>query len=265
MRPSTTVPPPIDVAVAVHALSVAFGARRALASVSLTLERGRIHGILGPNGSGKSTLLRCMNRILEPPRGAVRVLGRDVRALSRRALARAIAYVPQQAPIPDLRLSVFDVVRAGYHPHAAWDGGQAADTAAWQALARLGLDADAGRPFGHLSGGQRQTALVARALVQATPVLLLDEPTSHLDPRHQLDLTDLLRRVAQEADLAIGVVLHDLDLALRCCDEVTLLQGGRVVASGSAGEVLTPPRIAEVYAVDAAIVHSPHRAHLVVP
>lgn len=226
------------------------GGALVLDGVSLTPRPGAVTGVLGPNGSGKSTLLRLLAGVLAPASGVVTLDGGPLGDVPRRTAARRIALVHQQADA-QVELTVADVVRLGRTPHRrAWSAASAADEAAVRdALARTGLADHADRLWHTLSGGERQRAQIARALAQEPRELLLDEPTNHLDIQHQLELLDLVSGL----DLTSVVALHDLNLAAHYCDQVVVLRGGRVVAAGEPGAVLTEELIADVYGVRARV------------
>ncbi|WP_460070437.1 ABC transporter ATP-binding protein [Streptomyces sp. YKOK-I1] len=213
-----------------------------LDGVGLAPRPGTVTGLLGPNGFGKSTLLRLLAGVLAPSSGTVTLDGRPLERAGRRAVARRVAVVEQQADT-QVALTVLDVVRLGRVPHRrAWAPASAEDEEAVRsALARTGLADKAARPWRTLSGGERQRVQIARALAQQPRELLLDEPTNHLDIQHQLAL------------LTSVVALHDLNLAAMYCDRLLVLRRGRVVAGGTPEEVLTEELIAEVYGVRAAV------------
>jgi iron complex transport system ATP-binding protein len=248
------------IALAVEGLGhVAPSGRRLLGGVTLAARPGETLGLLGPNGAGKSTLLRCLWGALAPSEGRVSIDGRDAATLPARARARLVAAVPQESP-PDFGLSVREVVETGRTAHArGLFGGDAAGRAAVDAaLARMRLTALAARPFAALSGGERKRALIARALAQQPRALILDEPANHLDIRHQLEVMALLR----ELGATVIVAMHDLELAARFCDRLAVLSHGRLVAEGPPEAVLTPARVAEVFAVRARIRREPPDAGL---
>ncbi|MEU1851149.1 ABC transporter ATP-binding protein [Streptomyces sp. NPDC019990] len=224
--------------------------RLILDGVALAPEPGTTVGVLGPNGSGKSTLLRLLAGLLTPTSGVVTLDGTPLGDLPRRAVARRLAVVEQQADT-QVGLTVLEVVRLGRVPHRrAWTPATADDERAVRAaLARTGLADRAGQPWHTLSGGERQRVQIARALAQQPRELLLDEPTNHLDIHHQLDLLALVSALP----VTTVVALHDLNLAAMYCDQVVVLSGGRVVACGTPGEVLTEELIADVYGVRAAV------------
>ncbi|WP_369053924.1 ABC transporter ATP-binding protein [Kineococcus terrestris] len=227
-----------------------------LDGVDVTAVDGRVLGLVGPNGSGKTTLLRTLHGALAPERGRVLLDGADVTRLRTRDVARRVAVVVQEHG-GDLPLLVSDVVLMGRAPHrSAFSRTSPADhrTAA-DALARVGALHLAGRRLSGLSGGEKQRVLVARALVQEAAHLLLDEPTNHLDVRYQHEVLDLVRSLVHGSRGGAGgarsavVVLHDLNLALRYCDDVAVLHRGRLVAAGAPADVLVPEVLEPVYEV----------------
>lgn len=232
----------------VDRVCVDLAGRSVLADVSLEVSCGQIVGLVGPNGSGKSTLLRTIYRSLRPRNGAVLVDDVDVWSLSPRHSAQRVAAVLQHNLAPEA-LTVEEVVALGRTPHHGLLGreGVADRQAVTAALDHCGVDRFAGRPYGSLSGGERQRVLVARALAQQPRVLVLDEPTNHLDIRARFELLDLIRGTG----LTTLAVLHDLDLAARTCDQLVVLDAGRVVVAGPVLDVLTPDILRKVFGVAA--------------
>ncbi|TDQ54269.1 ABC transporter ATP-binding protein [Actinorugispora endophytica] len=235
-------------------LSVRIDGSEIVRSLSLDVPRGRVVGLVGPNGSGKSTALRCVYRALRPSAGAVRLDGDDIASLSLRQSARVVAALTQESGT-DLDFTVEEVVALGRAPHLR--GNQALGARerelCREAMERMDVAHLARRGVLGLSGGERQRVLVARALVQEPRVLVLDEPTNHLDVRHQIRLLSLLRGIGP----TVLVVLHDLNLASAACDRLGVLSEGRLVASGTPEEVLTPGLVKNVFGVDAEIVPHP--------
>jgi len=229
-----------------------YGAVRVLEGISFDLETGELLAVVGENGAGKSTLLKCINRILECDAGTVTWGGRDVRRMSRREIASCMAYLPQKTFYPS-PVTVFDVVLAGRYPRAPWMVGRRDEEAVWRALETLGIEDLAVRGFHTLSGGQQQKVLIARALAQEAALLLLDEPTTGLDIRHQLEVMDTVRERVEREGVAAVVTLHDLNLAARYADRVVMIHGGKVHAAGPPPGVLTPENIAAVYGVRVAV------------
>lgn len=231
--------------VAVKGVDVALDGRPVLRGVSLDVPAGSWTAIIGPNGAGKSTLLKAVLGLV-PSDGAISVAGEDVAALKTRQRARLIAYAPQIPSLP-VGMTVFDYTLLGRSPYIPHLGRESAGDRAIAAevLERLDLVGLAGRPLDHLSGGERQRVVLARALAQQTPVLLLDEPTSALDIGHQQQVLELVDRLRLSDGLTVVTTIHDLTLAGQYADDLVLLSGGRVAAAGTPAEVLTRPVIEE--------------------
>lgn len=227
---------------------VTFGYRSApvLEGVTFSVPPGQMLAILGNNGAGKSTLLKCINRILTPHGGTVMLNGGDVHRLTGRQLARSLGYVPQRTDVT--RMNVYDTVLLGRRPHIAWDAEGHDHEVVRRVLGQLGLEHLAMRYIDEISGGELQKAVITRALAQEPRVLLLDEPTSSLDLRNQLDVLAMVKRVTAEEDVAVIAVMHDLNLALRFADGFCFLSGGRVHACGGP-EVVTAETVSAVYGV----------------
>ena len=219
-----------------------------LHGVSLTLSPGEVLAVLGPNGAGKSTLLRCLAGTLAP-QGEVELDGRPFGSVPPSERARLLAFVPQHIP-PRLPMTVFETVLLGRRPYLSWRPRPQDLEAAWEALSLLGLAELAHREFSEISGGQRQKAALARALAQESRLLVMDEPTSSLDLKHQLEVMTLLCAQAEERDTGVILAVHDLNLAARFASRAVLLHHGRVLADGPPEQVLTEDSIREVYDVD---------------
>jgi iron complex transport system ATP-binding protein len=228
----------------------AYGDRPVLRSISLALRAGELVALLGPNGSGKSTLLRVLLGQLPLSTGAVRWEGKDVTTWRRRDLARRVGYFPQ-SPTAEPEHRVVDVLRLGRSPYWGPFGLESPRDAAVVAEVARTLDLHdlLDRSMDHLSGGQRQRAFVGRCLAQEPAALLLDEPATFLDLRHQVDLMRLLRRLAVERSVAVLMASHDLNTAAAFADRVVLLDAGAVAAEGTADEVLRPDVLSRVYGV----------------
>jgi ABC-type cobalamin/Fe3+-siderophores transport system ATPase subunit len=252
-------------AIAFEDVAVSFGARAVLRGVSLALAAGEVLGLAGPNGAGKTTLFRAATRVVALDRGEVRIAGTPVSALTRRELARRIAVVPQDVAIP-FPFRAGEVVLMGRAPHRnGFAFESAADVERARAcLALVGIESLADRPMSELSGGERQLVLVARALAQDPDVLLLDEPTAHLDLRHRAVVIERVREFAHGGGAAL-VVSHDLTLAARSCGRLALLAEGSVTACGAPAEVLQPLLLARVFGVEAEVLTGPDGAPIVVP
>jgi iron complex transport system ATP-binding protein len=236
----------------VRDLHYGYGARTVLLGIDMTVAAGEVVSLVGPNGAGKSTLLRCLNGVLRPLRGAIALDGRDIRSYPRRALARAIAYVPQQHG-PAISLSVVDMITLGRAPHRA-SGTQTRDREiVLDVVEQLGLGSLALRSFAALSGGERQRVLLARAIVQGERLLLFDEPTSALDLKHQLDTLSIVRLLARSRGCGVLIAIHDLALASRFSDRLVMLDSGRVHTSGPWRDVVAARHLEAVYDVSAII------------
>ncbi|WP_232326364.1 ABC transporter ATP-binding protein [Microbispora sp. ATCC PTA-5024] len=220
------------------------GERPVLADVSLSAGRGAWLAVIGPNGAGKSTLLRAVAGLI-PAEGEVFVNGAPVRGLRPRDRARLVAYAPQSPALPP-DMTVYEYALLGRTPYIAYLGRESARDreVTGSVLERLDLEAFASRPLGHLSGGERQRVVLARALAQQAPVLLLDEPTTALDLGHQQQVMDLVDRLRVADGLTVVTTLHDLTLAGQYADTLVLLAGGRAVAAGTPDQVLTEPLLA---------------------
>jgi iron complex transport system ATP-binding protein len=229
----------------------------ALADVSLAVASGEVLGVIGPNSAGKTTLIRLVTRVLEPQRGEVRFEGVPVARLPRAALARQIAVVPQDLP-PALPFTVEQLVLMGRYPHAPRRFFESAQDRrlACRAMEQTGVLELAAAPVAALSGGERQRAILARALAQEPRLLVLDEPTAHLDLRYQVETVALLRRVNRQQRMTVVLVSHDLNLTAEVCDRVLLMAGGRVEALGTPAEVLEAGRLGRVYGCPVAVERS---------
>ena len=236
----------------VQNLSFSYGARRVLRDISFSAGPGDCVAILGNNGAGKSTLITCLNRVRTPDGGRVLVDGRDISAMGRLETARNIAYVAQKNELS--QTTVFDAVLLGRKPYMKWGPAPADYELCADVLRRVGLEEMELRYVSQLSGGEAQKVMLARALVQQPKLLLLDEPTSSLDPRNQYEMMQLIREMAETNGIAALVVLHDLNLALRCCNRFVLIRDGLVRAWGDAS-VVTEETLEEVYGIQTSLVN----------
>ncbi|HEX5065504.1 MAG TPA: ABC transporter ATP-binding protein [Myxococcota bacterium] len=252
-------------ALAFEDVALRLGGRELLRGVSLALAPGEIVALVGRNGAGKTTLFRVASRILRPERGEVRIAGRALGSLSRRELARELAVVPQDVGIPFPFLAG-EIVLMGRAPHQGGLGFESADdlARARAAMEAVGIADLASRDVTALSGGERQLVLVARALAQDPRVLLLDEPTAHLDLRHRTVVVEHVRRFVEDGRSAL-VVSHDLNLAARSCDRIALLAEGRLLACGKPAEVLDAASLRATFGIEADVLPGPDGAPLVVP
>ena len=242
----------------VSALWAGYPSRPVLRGIDLQVNAGEVVALIGPNGCGKTTLIRAITGIIRPERGEVRLDGDDVRSLSTRERARRAAIVPQ-APTFAAGFSALEQVLLGRTPYLGiLDAETPADLrAARQAMVATDCWAFAGRPVEELSGGERQRVVLARALAQEPRLLLLDEPTSHLDLSHQVRTFQLAARLGRKLGLAVLAAVHDLTLASLFADRIALMQSGRIVLEGAPEEALQPEIIEQVYGQRVIVIRHP--------
>ena len=225
------------------------GESEVLRPLDFALGSGECVAIVGPNGAGKTTLLRLLAGLLAPTTGELVLDGRPLATIRRRDLARRIAYVPQIRPAR-IPLSVEQIVLLGRYPYLSplqMAPGAQDVAVVEEILQRVGLSELRGRLLDSLSGGERQSVFIAAALAQQTEVLLLDEPTTHLDPRHQLEVAELLAGIRADGEHTIVLTSHDLNLAASMADRIVALRGGEIVATGSPAEIVRPDRLGEIF------------------
>jgi iron complex transport system ATP-binding protein len=233
--------------------------KQVVKEINITLQKGEWLSFIGANGSGKSTLLKLMSRLLLPQAGVVLLDGKEIHNQPASLVAQKLALLPQQQTIPS-GLTVWQLVALGRTPHQDWWQWQLNSDDRVQvdrALELTGITDFSNRPVENLSGGERQRAFLALALAQKPQILLLDEPTTYLDIRYQLELLDLLRELNQEENLSIITVLHDVNLAARYSSRIALLSEGIIYDLGTPEDVLTPPNLANILGVDVAIMQTP--------
>jgi len=239
-------------------LCLAYRDRVVVQDACLSLVCGEVLALVGPNGSGKSTLLRARARLHRPDAGELSVDGVAADQLSPRGFARLVTLLSQSQPVPS-GVSVRDIVAYGRHPHRGrWGGSDpGAEAAIARAMEMTGITHMADRSADQLSGGELQRVWLATCLAQDTKVLLLDEPTSHLDLRYQVETLELVRELADEHGVAVGIVLHDLNQAAALADRLALVHQGKLVAVGTPETVLTSEILTEVYGIPVAVAPDP--------
>jgi iron complex transport system ATP-binding protein len=240
------------------ALRASYGDSEVLRGLDLAIDAGEMVGLLGPNGSGKSTLLRVLSGLLQPTGGRVQLSGASLHSYPARQRARLIGLVPQYATIP-FAFSVTDIVAMGRNPYLGLMASPGPEdfAAINAALERTDCLHLRDRLVTELSGGELQRVIIARALAQEARILLLDEPTAHLDLNHQLDIARMLRQLNRERGLTVLWVSHDLNLAAEFCERLVMLQDGRIVADGTPSEVITPQWLAQVYGLRLPVAANP--------
>ena len=246
----------------IDSLSFSFDhAHLVLDNVSCQIEPQHCLAILGNNGVGKSTLLKCINRIYHAQQGSITINDTDIDTLSKKELAKQIAYVPQNSLAT--HTMVFDAVLLGRKPYIQWDISKQDKNIVTALLEKFALTAYASRYLNELSGGEMQKVVLARAMAQQPQFLLLDEPTNNLDPRNQHEILQYVQELAHKQQIGVAIVLHDLNLALRYCDRFLLMKNSTVYAYGGA-EIITAAAINEVYGLQVEIIE--HRdTKLIVP
>ena len=245
---STTPPALLQVGAVAFAYAGAAAQGFRLSDVTFDVMAGEILAVIGPNSAGKTTLIRLLSRVLDPARGEIRLDGRSLAAMTRWEVARAAAVVPQELP-EAFPFTVEEMVLMGRYPHSP---GRFFEDDADRVICREAMESTgvlelARRPLSELSGGERQRAVLARALSQQPRLLLLDEPTAHLDLRHQAETVALLRKLNRTADVTVVLVSHDLNLVAEIADRVLLLHDGRVRAIGAPESVLDEATLSGVY------------------
>ncbi len=241
-------------------LTIHYGSRPALCDITLDVRRGEVLALIGPNGAGKSTLIRAASGNVTPARGRVTIDGHSVHRWPPEVRARWVAVVPQAVHLPEA-FTALDTVLMGRTPYLGWLGRESeTDRAiALAAMARTCTAELEERRIGELSGGEQQRVLIARALAQSAPVLLMDEPTAHLDLNHQAGILGLVRDLAHREQFAVLLALHDLNLAAQFADRVALLVEGQLRALGTPDQVLTSDHLSPAYGLPISVV--PHPIH----
>jgi iron complex transport system ATP-binding protein len=258
---------PDHAVIEIEQLRIQYGLTPILEGVSLSVRQGEVMALIGPNGAGKTTLIRGVSGVLKPASGQIRILGKDLARLTPAQRASHLAVVPQARNLPE-GFTVGQTVLMGRTPYLGWlgqPGDKDRERVHW-ALQRTDTLELAERYLGELSGGEQQRVLLARALAQDTPALLLDEPTAHLDVRHQSTILNLVRELASEQGLAVLMALHDLNLVALYAESVALLSEGKISIQGDPAEVLTPANLMAAYQVDLHIItHPEYGTPLILP
>jgi iron complex transport system ATP-binding protein len=249
--------------ITVQGITFSYRSTPTLNAVSMQLQDSEVLGMVGPNGSGKTTLLKCINKILEPKQGKILLGEQSLSKMNRLEVAKQIGYVPQSTLGNNEATTVFEMVLMGRRPHVTWQSSEKDEEKVWKALKTLNVEHLSMRNFYELSGGEQQRVLVARSLAQEAKVLLLDEPTSNLDIRHQLEVMDLTRKLVANQQLSAAVAIHDLNLAARYCDKIVMMKEGKVFAAGETKEVLSVDNIGVAYGVEVEIGYCKNNPYII--
>lgn len=252
--------------IVVENLSFSYGLNNehpVLYNINYKFESGVFYAITGPNGSGKTTMLNCINGVLKASNGAAYIENKAVGDYEPKELARKMSLVPQNTVI-DFNFSVEEVVQMGRYPHLRRFQDESTDDLkiVEDAMRETGIYELRDKYINQISGGERQRAIVARALAQQTPIMLLDEPISMLDIYYQISIMDIIKKASQQRNTTVIVVLHDLNIAARYADEIILLNKGKIYASGNPTEVYTSELLKNVYNIDLKVSSDPENGHL---
>ena len=246
----------------INGVEFGYSSTPVLKDVTAKLEGPKFISILGPNGVGKSTLIHCINKILTPNSGTVMIDDRDVKDITIKEMAKMVGYVPYSAN-DTFPLTVVDTVLMGRHPHSHRGSLDSDLDIVYDTLEMLGILDLAMRSFNELSAGQHQKVMLARGLAQEPKILLLDEPTSNLDVRHQLEVAKMLKRLSREKDILVIMICHDINIAAKYSDEIILMHGGTVYDVGTPNEVITKENLETVYGVDSRIIDDDGMPHVI--
>lgn len=233
-----------------------------LKDIVLDLTGPKFVSILGPNGVGKSTLIHCINKILNPTSGSVFIDGKNVKEITIKEMAKQVGYVPYSSN-DVFPLTVVDTVLMGRHPHSGWGTFDDDLDIVYDTLEMLGITHLAMRPFNELSAGQHQKVMLARGLVQEPKILLLDEPTSNLDVRHQLGVTIMLKDLSIKKNILVIMISHDINIAAKYADEIILMHEGKIFAVGEPTDVITEGNLKTVYGVKSVVIDDDGRPHVI--
>ncbi len=233
-----------------------------LKDILLDLTGPKFVSILGPNGVGKSTLIHCINKILSPTSGNVFIDERNVKDIKIKEMAREVGYVPYSSN-DVFPMTVVDTVLMGRHPYSGWGTFDNDLDIVYETLKMLKISHLAMRPFNELSAGQHQKVILARGLVQEPKILLLDEPTSNLDIKHQLDVTILLKELSIKKNILVIMISHDINIAAKYADEIIMMHEGKIFSVGTPDQVITEDNLRTVYGVDSRIIDDDGRPHVI--
>ena len=248
--------------VKVSNLEFGYSFETVLNKISFNINKGEIISILGPNGAGKSTLIKCLDGLLNYKNGNIEIDGKSMKYMKRDEISKKIAYVPQSTSTL-FSLRVFDMVMLGRRNYTSLKHKKTDCFKVLEAIKMLNIEHLAMKNFNQLSGGQRQKVIIARAIAQETDIILLDEATSNLDIRHQLEVMEIIKKFSRNFGITIIMILHDLNIASRYSDRIIILKNGDIAAMGSAKEVITEEKISSIYGVESHITNVGDKTHIV--
>ncbi len=237
-------------------------ANHVLKNISIEIKGPQLLSILGPNGAGKSTLIHCMNKILEPTGGTVMINGYDSKEISLKELAKVSSYVPYTST-DNFPLTVVDTILMGRHPHSKWGTIEKDLEIVHESMKLLDIEDLADSMFNELSAGQHQKVMLARGFAQEPRILFLDEPTSNLDIKYQLEITRILRRMSREKNVLVIMISHDINIAAKYSDNIIVLHNHGIFSVGKPEDVITKEMLKEVYDVEADIIMDNGKPHLI--
>lgn len=246
----------------IQGLDFRYNSKLVLKDITLEVGEEEILTLLGPNGSGKTTLLRCIMRILNPDKGYILINGRQISKIKRRELAKRMACVPQSEP-DNFPTTVFDAILIGRRPYLNWNPSIKDFKIVSEVLHLLELEEFVLRDLNELSGGEKQKVLIARAIVQEPEIMLLDEPTSNLDLRHQLEVLEIIKYLVKKRTISVIMAMHDLNLASKYSDKLVMLKNGKIFSTGTPKQVITPENIKSVYGVEATVYNQSQTPYVV--
>lgn len=246
----------------IHDVAFKYTSTPIIENICMEITRSELAIICGPNGVGKSTLIRCINRILHPHTGSILLDGQEIMSMRMRDLARRMGYVSQSSS-GVFPVTVFDMVLMGRRPYLGWRSSETDIEKVVEILQLMDIEDLALRDFNELSGGQQQKVVISRALAQEPDILLLDEPTSNLDIRHQLEAMEIIRNLVTEKSVSVIMAIHDLNLASQYADKVIMMKGGRIFKTGDPTSVVTPENISAVYGIESVVKHESGKPYIV--
>lgn len=246
----------------IEGLEFAYKSTPVLNNITLDIDGPQFVSIIGPNGVGKSTLIHCLNKILSPTKGVVSIDGKNVNEYTLKELAKKVGYVPYTS-IDVFPLTVVDTVLMGRHPHSKWKSIDSDLEIVYETLKLMNIEHLAMRSSDELSAGQRQKVVLARGLVQQPRILLLDEPTSNLDIKHQMEVTRILKGLCKDKGIIVVMISHDLNIAAKYADKIIMMHEGGIFSVGVPSDVITEENIKVVYEVESKIITDEGRPHII--